>query len=313
MRLSTPHRKLAAAAVAVTAMAATAVVATAPASNAAVRVVGCAVTATASDGTASGTMTATLNCNGNARLTGVWTATASWTDAIGMVTLSGPDGTFSGSCAVTVTAPPRTWAWDCTVSGGGRTLTLRWQVAEAAVAIAGTGSITEITPSGVLCGFTSVTDPTVENGQTQTGEIDGGPVGDPSKPAATVTLTCTIQVGAANGTHAGADAVSLSGTGTGVATVGGAATYISPEGQPVFMCSQVTVNGTTYYWDDAAGDWSFSSSAPCSEAIQQEIFPGPLAPVIDLLCPILALIFPPEGDIVLPSPIGTLIDCPPVA
>ena len=188
------------------------------------------------------------------------------------------------------------------------------------------------TPAGRLCSFTSVTDPTVENGQTQAGQINGGPVTDDTQAGATITLTCTIQVGAANSTHAGADAVSLSGTGTGAASVAGQASYVSPEGQPVYLCTEVSVNGTVYYRDSVLATWSASASAACGEAISQEIFPGPLGPVLDILfpildgafetlnnlerdvtdpiiCPILAGIFPPEGDIVLPDPIGKIFDC----
>ena len=172
--------------------------------------------------------------------------------------------------------------------------------------------------SGRECSFTSVTDPTVENGQTQAGQINGGPIGDLNQPTATVTLTCTIQVGAANSTHAGADAVALSGTGTGFASVAGQASYTSPEGQPVYLCTQATINGTTYYLDETNSEWTFNSSAGCGEAISQEILPGPLAPVFTIvdqlfvdvidptICPTLATLFPPEGDI---PELGW--DCPP--
>ena len=144
----------------------------------------------------------------------------------------------------------------------------------------------EATPVGRLCSFTSVGDPTVENGQTQMGQINGGPVTDDTQAGATITLTCTIQVGAANSTHAGTDAVSLSGTGTGAASVAGQASYVSPEGQPVYLCTEVTVNGTVYYRDSVNATWSASASAACGEAISQEIFPGPLGPVLDMLAPI---------------------------
>ena len=140
------------------------------------------------------------------------------------------------------------------------------------------------------CSFTSITDPTVENGQTQTGEVNGGPVTDDTQAGASITITCTIQVGGANATHAGADAVACSGNGIGVAEVACQASYVSPEGQPVYLCTQVTVNGTNYYWDASApgvdpnlpGNWS-TTGGLCNEAISQEIFPGALAPVIGLV------------------------------
>ena len=142
------------------------------------------------------------------------------------------------------------------------------------------------TPAGRLCSFTAVTDPTVENGQTYAGQINGGPVTDDTQVGATITLTCTIQVGAGNNTHAGADAVALSNTGTGAVSVAGQASFVSPDGQPVYLCTEVTVNGTTYYRDSVAATWSSSNTAACGEAISQEIFPGPLGPVIDIIFPI---------------------------
>ena len=172
------------------------------------------------------------------------------------------------------------------------------------------------TPAGRLCSFTSITDPTVEGGGTQTGQINAGPITDDTQVGATITVTCTIQVGAANSTHAGADAVALSNTGTGAVSLAGQANYLSPEGQPVYLCTEVTVNGTTYYRDSVNATWGTAGS-PCAEAISQEIFPGPLAPVIDAInqvlidvvdpaiCPVLATLFPPEGDV------PPLWDCPP--
>ena len=146
-------------------------------------------------------------------------------------------------------------------------------------------------PVGRRCSFTSVTDPTVENGQTQTGQINGGPIGQPDNPAATVTLTCTIQVGAANSQHSGGASVSCTATNTGATSLACQASYVSPEGQPVYLCTEVTISGKgTFYWDanlnEGAGGWSRTGGL-CNEAISQEIFPGPLAPVLDLLFPIL--------------------------
>lgn len=190
--------------------------------------------------------------------------------------------------------------------------------------------------TGILCGFGSVTDPTIENGEVQTGEIDGGPL-VATAPGATISMTCTIQVGAANSTHAGANSA-VAGSSPSVQATAVPPTlvsYLSPEGQPVYMCTEATVNGVTYYYDSVSepGGWSLSSSVGCSEAISQEIFPGPLGPVLDILfpildgvfttvdgilhdlfvntidpviCPILAGIFPPEGDI---PDLGW--DCPP--
>ena len=89
----------------------------------------------------------------------------------------------------------------------------------AAVAlVAGGLNLASVAPAGATptiqrrCSFTSITDPTVENGQTQAGEVNGGPITDDSQAGATITITCTIQVGGANATHAGADSVSCAGS-----------------------------------------------------------------------------------------------------
>ena len=188
------------------------------------------------------------------------------------------------------------------------------------------------TPVGRLCSFWSVTDPTVEGGQTQTGEINAGPVTDDTQVGATITVTCTIQVGAANSTHADTDAVACASTGTGAVSVACQASYVSPEGQPVYLCTEVTVHGTTtYYRDSVAGTWSSSPSVSCEDAAMQQIHTKTLsdlipqlAPVVDQLaqqvlsevvqptiCPVLAVLFPPEGDVVLLPAHGTIWDCDP--
>ena len=136
------------------------------------------------------------------------------------------------------------------------------------------------------CSFSAATDPTVENDATYAGLMEGGPIADETQPGATITLTCTIQVGSANSTHAGANSVSCAGTGTGVAEVACQASYVAPEGHPVYLCAEKTVNGTTYYWDAANGAWSSSSGVICGEAIGQEIQPGPLAPIFDNVAPV---------------------------
>lgn len=218
------------------------------------------------------------------------------------------------------------------------------KIAKAAVVAVVAGSLNlgfaapaGATPVGRDCGFTSVTDPTVENGRTQVGQINGGPVGDDAQAVAGVTIACTIQIGADNSTHAGADAFRLSGSGIGTASVAGMGRYVSPEGQPTYLCTEVTVNGATYYRDSANATWSTNPGVGCADAISQEVFPGPLDPVLDtppmdsivlvidgvativfdvlnqlengivdpLICPALTIFFPPDGDV------GVFYDCPP--
>jgi hypothetical protein len=135
---------------------------------------------------------------------------------------------------------------------------------------------------GRRCSFNSITDPTLE-GDAQTGQINGGPL-VATAPAATIQMTCTIQVGA--NTHNGGDACAAPGPASlqvGFVTPT-ACTYDSPEGVPVYMCTQATINGVTYYWDagppdPGTGTWSTSSASYCNEALSVEIFPGPICTV----------------------------------
>lgn len=166
-------------------------------------------------------------------------------------------------------------------------------------------------PEGARCRFTSVTDPVGED-DVQTGQMNGGPITDPTAPGAEITLTCTIQVGPLGATHAGADAAAASSTGTGVAVLAPTAiSYTAPEGLDVYQCTQVTVNGTTYYWNGTT--WTTDPSSACQLATSQEIPPEPILSTINMIleqvdptiCPVIAQAFPPEGDI------GNVYDCPP--
>ena len=187
---------------------------------------------------------------------------------------------------------------------------------------------------GRRCTFASVTNPS-GSGDVQLGEINGGPVvvadlSDLLANPVTVTLTCTIQVHP-NWTHAGADAVSVSASGAVAVTLPPTvASYVAPEGYPVFLCTELTVTdarGATHhlYWDGSAKEYSASDAATCIDHLDPEIFPGPLGPVFDLLdrvfrdvvdpavCPQLAAVFPPDGDVDYPVLGGPFWDCPPYA
>lgn len=141
---------------------------------------------------------------------------------------------------------------------------------------------------GFTCGLVSVTDPTGE-GDVQTGEVDGGPITatstDPNAPSAdptaSMTLRCTVQVGATGHTHAGPDAASASASGTGFVVLPPTqVSFVAPEGTDTWLCTEVTVNGTVSYWDDVNGTFSSSSSVGCALVISQEIEdpPGPPLP-----------------------------------
>ena len=166
-------------------------------------------------------------------------------------------------------------------------------------------------PSGILCGFSSTTDPQVEG--SQTGEVDAGPIllGDDTDPTVVYSgsVTCTIQVNAA--THAGADACAVTGpNGTAVIAAAGTCTYATTSGDNVYLCTQVNIDGgpTLYFADSndplVEGEWSTDPNSACGLATSVD--PGPIGGELDpLLCPILAILFPPEGDIL------NIWDCPP--
>ncbi len=181
-------------------------------------------------------------------------------------------------------------------------------------------------PTGFLCGFSSITNPNAE-ANTQTGEIDGGPLvvttgeGATTAPASG-TLTCTIQVGA-NSTHAGADAPGgkVSANGTGVVVIPpSVVSYTAAPEQAVYLCSQFTYTGggTVYFHADNdddpstdTGHWSADANSECGLAISASTpeEPGPvneLELLIDsLICPTLKTLLPPDGDV------AGVWDCPP--
>jgi hypothetical protein len=171
---------------------------------------------------------------------------------------------------------------------------------------------------GVLCWFASLTDPSAEAG-TQTGEITAGPavIDDRATPPGVHSghFVCTIQVGAANGTHAGADAAVVTGPeSTAVIAAGGTVTYNAPYYEPVWLCTEIVVDGQSLYFDDpndptVNGSFSTSSSAACGLAIDEGTDDPTITAIGELIdsiiCPVLAIVFPPQGDI------PGVWDCPP--
>jgi hypothetical protein len=164
---------------------------------------------------------------------------------------------------------------------------------------------------GVLCSLASVADPTAPAG-TQFGVLDGGPVvmteQDGTTPE-TGTLTCRIQVDVANHTGWG---WAVWGHGTGVLTAGPSVVSY-PTGSNVYLCAEFSddSDGVTYYWDANASRWSTNASVSCGLAYGSDD-PTEEAVLVDsIICPVLALAFPPEGDVTLRAPVGTVWDCPP--
>jgi hypothetical protein len=169
-------------------------------------------------------------------------------------------------------------------------------------------------PTGTLCGFAAVTDPQIPG--SYTGVIFGGPLAFPDDASLTVaytgTLVCTVQVGT-NDTHVETDSAPVYGNEGRVSAAAGTATYDAGRDEPQYICSRVDFDGRpSLYWDDWAHDWSTSASVSCALAISAESPDlSPFATVLDpIVCPILALVLPPEGDLVLPV-LGKVWDCPP--
>lgn len=208
-------------------------------------------------------------------------------------------------------------------------------IKQAAIAALAFGGATLSAPAqaqtGRLCGFLAATDPTVQNGQTQSGILNGGPVSSADADAlgeavATISLKCTIQVGAANANHDGADAASAAGNPSlAVAYVNPTlVSFVSPPGQPVYLCSQVTVNGQVRYYNPVTAAFSVSPNTPCLEAMRQEVDPSPslleglFATISDTIAPVMIGVVDPVLCPVLDGPLdpfeswwSRFWDCPP--
>lgn len=178
---------------------------------------------------------------------------------------------------------------------------------------------TQSRAAGLTCGLVAVTDLTGEP-DVHVGVLFGGPLAPTSPLLATVSVKCSVQVGAAASTHAGADNASASSLLPlpGANAAAGLVQYVIDEGQPLFVCTQVTVNGQDFYWNAATLSWSTSSAVPCKEAIRQQLYPlvaEPLFPALDavsaivdpIVCPIIEGPLSALNNLILSS----LWDCPP--
>ena len=202
------------------------------------------------------------------------------------------------------------------------------KLALATLALAGLGSAFATVPAhaavddpfGLICQFASVTNPTQEAGH-QTGQVSGGPLfllDSTTNLPGSGTLTCRVQVTTSNHTGTGP---AVTGHGTGVVTAGPSLLdYTAGPLDFVYLCGEFTddSDGTTYYWDDTNSVWAANDpTVACGLADSPGSGGGddPLLPIEELIdsiiCPVLAIVFPPEGDIVLPDPIGKVWDCPP--
>jgi hypothetical protein len=115
---------------------------------------------------------------------------------------------------------------------------------------------------GYTCGLLAVDSPNRESADDHVGLVYGSMAASVS--GASVTLRCTVQVGEPNSTHAGADAAqATNGPNLSSATVAESVEFLVPEGQPLYVCTEVEINGTRYYWDAGVPAWSLSNGADC--------------------------------------------------
>jgi hypothetical protein len=134
-------------------------------------------------------------------------------------------------------------------------------------------------PEGRACSFTTV---------TGSGQINGGPL---RAPGHAVSIRCSIHVG--NGTHSGAAAVSEQAGPAAHAVVlpPTPITLDAPEEEAIHVCTESTVDATTWYLSPAG--WTTHSGAAC-----------PAITTCDLFHNCGATLLPPEL-----TPLGRVVDC----
>lgn len=160
--------------------------------------------------------------------------------------------------------------------------------------------------NGLTCGFVGAIDPTL-GGYSHTGEIFGGPVtGLPDARKKIIQIHCSIHL-ASGWRHsdpavwerwaAHPEVIALAPTYT---------TFSAAVGNSPYLCTRVAVGPRVYYWNGEASAWSDSPNVPCALMITQDP-----VPFENEVCPVTALLLPPEGDISLTGPVYVdLMDCP---
>ena len=167
---------------------------------------------------------------------------------------------------------------------------------------------------GFLCNYGEPFDGSRQEG-TRLLQVYGGPVllteADGVTPARG-TLVCRVVMSAypypsyPTHTYAGTD---VAGRGTGVLAAGPAVVRVAgDESWDIALCTRFVNDGdgVTYYWNDDLSEWSTSPTVRCYLDVDPIEDPTDLGPTFDsVICPILALLFPPEGDV------QGIWDCPP--
>jgi hypothetical protein len=166
---------------------------------------------------------------------------------------------------------------------------------------------------GLLCNLALSADPGAEPG-TQTGELTGGPalIDDGATPPGVHSgrFVCSVHVG--NNTYAGAAAAVVEGpTTVGVIAAAGRVSFEAGPTDNVYICTEMVVDGTHLYFDGANGSFDTNPTVSCYWDVQVCDDCGVGSELDSVVCPLFALALPPEGDVVLPDPVGKVWDCPP--
>jgi len=111
-------------------------------------------------------------------------------------------------------------------------------------------------------------------------------------------LSCKIKVDGTDATP------TFTYSGTGVIAGADQLSYVGSNDAHITLCQKVDDEP----WDCAPAPWLRIPVQEIIDFLYLYVIPTMPDP---LTCPVLAALFPPQGDVVLPEPIGLLWDCPP--
>lgn len=197
------------------------------------------------------------------------------------------------------------------------------------VAVPAGAQVTDEPAVGRHCSFVSDT-----HTDTRSAEVNGGPL-VATAPGATISMTCTFQVGPDGDVHAGPDTLAVTSPALPQTTMLHPQ-FVWFEGSywegGIYFCEHVTIDGEVWYRDSLRGAWSTDSGVPCTEVfcacLEGAPFTSPVFDVVDdvlggeldrEVCPVLASLartvpfvnVTPEGDVWLFT--FGIWDCPPEA
>lgn len=143
-------------------------------------------------------------------------------------------------------------------------------------------------PTGRPCSFTTV----AFDGTTYTGTVDGGPL---AAPGSTISMRCTVRVGAGHAGEVRAAEATTPGSDVTVLEPRTVSFVIGEDEWDVHFCTEATVGTTTWYWT-SPGTWTTDPVPSCFDhplwyySVAREQLPPELRPVADgVLCLVLAL------------------------